>query len=122
MNLRKRIFHKQTVTNFDELEEQASAAKYFLKNKRFKFIRDYLQEAMDEARNQILENRIRDVREEVTISDKLKRVFITPRKVQVDELVGAYKFIKKFFDDLEYMISLPEEVKKKAERGEIEIK
>ena len=123
MNIRKRVFKKHSVSfeDWEEMEDNASAVKYFLKNKRFALIRNYLKEAMEEAEKQILENRIKDVHEEVKISDRIKKIFITPKKTQVDELVGAYKFIKKFFEDMEYMVRLPNELLEKEAKGEITI-
>ncbi len=47
-----------------------------------------------------------DVAEEVTVSDRIKKnILRQPKKIQVDELSGQYKLVKKFFDELEGYIA-----------------
>lgn len=99
---KRRFFNKPTISqeNYDLVKEESEAAKELLESERFKFFREYFENAQSSIRDMILENRVNEVREILSVSKKLKRMFITPKKVQVDELVGQYKFIKTFLDDL----------------------
>lgn len=106
---------------WDKIEEKAKSASYFLNNKRFKFIQEYINASLNEIEQLILNNSVKEVHEESIISDKFKKIFVTPKKVQVDELIGAYKWIKQFMADLEFLIIQRDNFAKKAENKEIEI-
>lgn len=108
---------KITAEDLTKIEDQASAAKYFLNNKRFEFIREYMLNALKDAEAKILNNTIREVREELTTSEKLKRVFITPKQLQVDELAGAYKYIQQFFADMQQIADTPRQIEEELSRG-----
>lgn len=101
---------KITAEQYKEISEQSLAAREILEDDRFQFIRDYLSSAIEYAESSILNNTIREVQEVVPITEKLTRIFKTPKKVQVDELSGQYKFVKKLLDDLNYYASLQEEL------------
>lgn len=103
---------KITREEYEQTEDQTKVAKLILNNKDFQFIRDYLQNALEYSKEKILTNEVHDVTEEVTISDKIKKLFFIPKREQMDELKGQYKFIKKFFKDLEYFASLKEQLDK----------
>lgn len=107
---------KTTITTeeWEKIEEQAKTASLFLESPRFKFIIDYLSAAQGEIEQMILNNTIRDVTEELTITESLKRSFFTPKKVQVDELSGQHKFIAQFFAFIQNTIDM----KKQAEELE----
>jgi hypothetical protein len=109
---RRSPFKKQTISQeeYDRISEQSSAAQELLDDERFSFWREYLRNKRDSIAQLILENSITEVKEVVTFSDKLKRIFTTPKKVQVDELVGQYKLVGELLDDLQQTASLKEEV------------
>lgn len=100
---------------YNEIEAQAHAARELLEDERFKFIRDYLQSAIDYIEKSILENTVMEVRETHTITDKMIRTFVQPKQVQVDELSGQYKFIKKFLTDLNYFATIKADLDKEIE-------
>lgn len=110
---------KKTVSKkeYEQIEDQAIAARELLEDERFAFLRDYLKSATDYIEKTILENTVMEVRETHSITDKIIKTFIQPKKVQVDELSGQYKFVKKFLADLEYYADL-----KKQLDAEIEAK
>jgi hypothetical protein len=108
-----------TVEQWEEIEDRASAATYFLTNKRFTFLVNYLNNALKEIETIILTNRVQAVHEEMTISDKLKRIFITPKQVQLDELVGQYKFITQFLDFVKFTAQQKEELERQASLGKV---
>ena len=117
----KRLFlRKQTITQdeYDKTINDAEAAKELLEDERFSFLRDHLTNTKASITQTILENRITEVKEVLKISDKLKRIFTTPKIVQVDELVGQYKLISQVRGDLEATArmkkDLEEAVKSKA--------
>ena len=90
--------------------DEATAALELLEDDRFQFFRDYLNNQLQYIKNSILNNTVRDVREVVPITEKLTRIFFTPKKVQVDELVGQYKLINQLLDNLKQLVSLQEEL------------
>jgi hypothetical protein len=90
--------------------DEATAALELLEDDRFQFFRDYLNNQLQYIQNSILNNTVRDVREVVPITEKLTRIFFTPKKVQVDELVGQYKLINQLLDNLKQLVSLQEEL------------
>lgn len=119
-----RNFRKKPTVRAEEwndIDEKAKAASYFLNNKRFEFIQNYINTSLSEIEDLILNNSVKEVHEESTISDKFKKVFVTPKKVQIDELIGAYKWIKQFMADLEFLIVQKENIIQKEENKEIEI-
>lgn len=106
---------------YDLIEDQAVAAKELLEDERFAFVRDYLKSATDYIEKTILENTVMEVRETHTVTDKIIKTFIQPKKVQVDELSGQYKFIKKFLEDMRYFASLKTELDKEVEAHRVTI-
>lgn len=110
-----------TQEEVDQISSQALAASEILSDARFQFVRDYLNNQSSYVEKTILENTIHDVREIVTISDKLTRLFFTPKKVQVDELCGQYKFIKQFFADMEQMIQIKKDLDEAIIAGSVKV-
>lgn len=110
---------KITKEEYEKTREQSRIAETFLNSKDFQFIRDLITGGISYAEKSILENTIHDVTEEITISDKIKKLFFTPKKEQMDELKGQYKWIKKFMDDVAYFASLKEKLDKDIERGAV---
>jgi len=103
----KRVYHKTVISQveYDQIIDEASVAKQLLTDEKFEFVRQILLSAKEYAKNSILENTVMDVAEEVTVSDRIKKIFRQPKKIQVDELSGQYKLVKKFFDELEGYIA-----------------
>ena len=93
----------------------------FLEEPDFAFIRDYISSAFSYAQTSILENSIHDVTEELTVSEKIRKLFFTPKKEQVDELRGQYKFIKKFFEDMKYYADLQKQLDEGIEKGSVTV-
>lgn len=103
------------------IHDQASVADEILTDGRFQFIRDYFKAQSDYVEKSILENTIHEVREIVTISDKLTKLFVTPKQIQVDELSGQYKLIKKFFEDLEQFVQIKKDLEEAIEKGTVKV-
>ena len=108
----KKVISKQ---EYESIENQATAAREILEDERFSFIREYLQSAIAYIEKTILENTVMEVRETHTITDKIIKTFIQPKKVQTDELSGQYKFIKKFLADLEFYADLKRQLDTEVE-------
>lgn len=106
---------------YKEIQDNAAAADEVLTDGRFQFLRDLLNNQLKYVEQSILENTVHEVREIVTISDKLTKMFITPKKVQVDELSGQYKLIKKFFADLEQTVKIKKDLEEAIEKGKVVI-
>jgi hypothetical protein len=118
----KRNFKPQQNITFEEwtnISDRALTAKNFLKDTNPIYLA--MKESVDYAKKLVLENRIHEVREEHTISENLKKIFVTPQKVQVDELVGQIKFVEDLFSELNSWIDLKKELEKKEADGSIVI-
>lgn len=114
----KKVVSKQ---EYELIENQATAARELLEDERFAFLRDYLKSALDYVEKTILENTVMEVRETHTITDKIIKTFIQPKKVQVDELSGQYKFIKKFLADMEYYADLKKQLDAEVEAKRVKL-
>lgn len=110
---------KITKVQYEEAVDQARVAKLILNNKDFKFFREYLENALNSSKESILTNSIHDVTEEITLSDRMKKLFHIPKKEQVDEVVGVYKFVKKLFEDLNYFASMKEDLDTRIAKGQV---
>jgi hypothetical protein len=119
----KRVFRKTTITQeeYNLVEEQAAVVHEFLNDDRFAFIRELLTNAQEYARDSIVENTIMDVSEETIITDTMKRIFHQSKKVQVDELSGQYKLVKKFFEDLSYFMELKQKLDEKIAEDKVRV-
>lgn len=117
----KRVFRKTIISEaeYDTVLAEAAAAHEILNEPRFEFVRNILEQARDYASTSIIENTVMDVTEEVTISDQLKRLFRQPKKVQVDELSGQYKLVKKFFNELQDYIDTKDSLLDKVANDEV---
>lgn len=117
-NLSKR---KQTLTRFeyDEIIAQAARAKDLLESEVWKFNKQYFETSLQEIETLILNNRVRDVQEVATVSDTLKNIFFTPKKVQLDELSGQYKWIKSYLSWLELQVDRADRMRKEVDDGRL---
>jgi len=106
---------------WEEAERKAKLADKILHSKEFADIPAYLKVAEEQAKEMILTNRIKEVREEVTIAETLKKVFITPKKVQEDEIIGTIKFIRQFVTELQSWIEQKNELLNAEDKGRIQI-
>lgn len=113
--------HLMTQDEYYEIREQSRYAKEFLESDNFAFIRKYLDEALSSIENTILDNTIRDVTESVTITPSIVKKFFTPKKVQVDELAGQHRFLKKFISDMQYYASLIDNLEKEIKSGRVKV-
>ena len=115
----KRVYHKTVISQveYDQIIDEASVAKQLLTDEKFEFVRQILLSAKEYAKNSILENTVMDVAEEVTVSDRIKKIFRQPKKIQVDELSGQYKLVKKFFDELQGYIDTKDAMVAQIEAG-----
>lgn len=102
--------HKITQEEYDRVTREAQAASELLTEERFEFLRDYLKGAALSIESSILNNTVRDVTEEVTITESIKRHFFSPKSVQIDELAGQYKFISQLLSDLENLANLKKDL------------
>jgi len=110
-----------TQSEVTDIKNRAGMADKLLNSSEFKYFIDYLEEGLKSIEGQILENTITDVSEEVTFSESLKKKFFTPKKVQIDELSGAYKQIKKVLKDLQLFVEQGKELKEKIESEQVEV-
>lgn len=115
---------KITIVSKEEyqgIQDDALAASELLNDERFAFIRKYFESIQEYAQTSIVENTVHEVKEVVTISDKLTKIFSTPKKVQVDELSGQYKLVKKFFQDLHQFVQTKKDLDAEIEAGRVKI-
>jgi hypothetical protein len=117
---RIRGFKPQAEVSYDEwqqIEENAAQAAAFEKTIIFQMLQDDLQKATDI----VVQNRVLEVHEEHTITETLKKVFITPSKVQADELVGQIKYIKGILDQVTVWVTTKSNLEAEEAAGRIVI-
>jgi hypothetical protein len=102
----------------DVMAKYNSAVAFFKDSNMAKVV---MEEDLKYAEDAILENRIREVREEHTITEMFKKTFITPKKVQDDELIGQIKFIRKYVATLQEWITIKEDFEQREANGQIVI-
>lgn len=110
-----------TRQEYDKIVSDASAVRAFLESERFSFIVDYIKNTMESSRETILKDTVTDVTEQITISEKITKLFFTPKKAQLDELKALYKWTSKFFEDMQRTIDMEKEVDRKIGLGDLEI-
>jgi hypothetical protein len=111
-------FRPQEVVNketWDEIIKRYNEAVYFQKSALFVT----LKTSLEEAESSILENRIREVQEVVTITKTFKRIFTTPKKTQDDEVVGQIKFIRNLMREVQGWIDHKSQLEKMETDGKI---
>jgi len=115
----KRVYRKTIISKdeYDKVIEEASVAGIILNEDRFDFVRQILLSAKEYAATSIIENTIMDASKEVTISNVVKKIFTQKKEVQVDELSGQYKLVKKFFDELQGYIDTRDAMVAQIEAG-----
>jgi hypothetical protein len=111
----KKYLKRQGHISFEEWQEienrYAHAKDFFSEtNPSFRIMRDDLKNAEDI----IIENRLREVHDITQVTDTLRKVFITDRKLQLDELTGQVKYLRGFFREMQSWIDM----KMDAERDE----
>lgn len=112
-NLLNRIKHKRKASvsqdEVSDIEIKARVAEAFLENEEFAPIRDLISSYKESIKKQILDNTVRDVTEEVSIGNSVKK-FFTPRKLQLDELSGRYKMLVEFVETLENWVEIKQKL------------
>jgi len=110
---------KQHITQveFQEISDKSRVATMILNDPDFKFIRDYISEAVSSIEKSILNGTIHDVTEDVTITHSTRKQFFTSKEEQLSEIRGQYKWITKFLTDIQFyadlLSSLEAEIAKK---------
>lgn len=106
-------------SEYEIIEQQSLAAKEFLEDERFAFIREYIQNSLSSIEQSILNNTLMEERKTHVITDKLMQTFVKPKQVAVDELSGQYQWIKRFLDDLQYFATEKDEIDKEIENKRV---
>lgn len=122
--MRKQRFSKPTVSQkeYSDIVATAEASKLILYDPKFKFIREYLENAKKSIIDVFVNNRTKEVHETATMGNgQSQKTFITTRAEQENELSGQYKFIERLIADLEYNIRLPDDLLKQFEQNKIKI-
>lgn len=118
----KRYFKPQQKISFAEWEdihERAAFSKAFFRSGNS--VRELMEINLKEVEDMILENRIKEVHEEHTMSDVLKKIFITSRQVQVDEVTGQLKYIRSFLAEIKSWMDFEAELLRLEASGKISI-
>lgn len=115
-----------------QIEDRATQAELFMSEENE--IYQLMLADLENAKDIILENRIKEVHEEklinthevsneagISVIPEFVKKFITPKKEQVDELVGQYKYIKGFLAEMKTWIDFRDELIKKEADGQITI-
>ena len=117
-----RSFKPQQVISFKDwhhINDRAVQAEKFLAEDSVMY--QTFQYELQNAQNIVMENRVHEVREIRDIGD-IKKIFITPKEEQINELVGQIKFIKTFLAELQSWIDYKRELEHKEANGSIVIR
>jgi hypothetical protein len=106
-------------TEWNRIKQEADIANQFFKAKTFDFFRNYIEQGISEAEYMVLNNTIKDVTEERTINETIKKKFFTPKQVQVDEVRGRYRMLTELRSFLLGKISMRDEYLKMIDSGQI---
>lgn len=93
-----------TESQLEQLRQEAKSANLLLNGRQFFFFMDFLKQAQSDIERMILNNTVRDVSDEHTMTDNFKKIFFTPKKEQIDELSGRYKMLREIVELLENRI------------------
>lgn len=110
-----------TAEQYQTVADQAGQAEELLNDPRWQFVRDYFQASADYAKKMVWEDTVTDSEEHVTISETIKRVFKRSKKSQVSELVGQYKLVTKFFEDMQFYVQLKVDLDRQIELGTVRV-
>lgn len=110
---------KITAVEWNDIVDRYNFAKKFLDVKNHAY--NLMTADLENARDIILENRVHSVQDRKMITDSIMKVFITPKKEQLNELVGQYKYIKGFLKELQSWIERKETLEKEEAQGKITI-
>jgi hypothetical protein len=104
---------------WDEIVTKYAAASEFLKPTNLIYVT--MVSSLKQAEDTILENRLREVHEEHSVTEAFKKIFITPKKLQDDEMVGQIKYIRSFLAEMKSWIDFKEVLEQKEADGVIKI-
>lgn len=105
---------KVSAENWEKICDRYVIAKGFLNSDNP--IYQILAGLLETNKNLLLENKLKEVREE-KLTDTLRRIFVTPKKVQEDEVVGQIKLTKNLFEEIESWIKVKEEIERRESTG-----
>jgi len=117
--LNQKPLQKLTQEEWDDVQNRHTLAVKFLAEDNA--IYALLKNELNNAEEMIMENRLREVHEIHTITDTFKKVFVTPKQIQDDELTGQVKFIRSFIREIKSWIDRYDEIKQMIDNGEIVI-
>lgn len=118
-DLTKRVRPVQNISQpvWEDIEKRALIAEQIKSSPAY----DLLLENLNKAKDIVLENRVHEVQEHRTISKGLKKVFITPREEQLNELSGQIKFINLFMREIDQWINRKRDFEKMESEGSVTI-
>lgn len=108
-----------SVDEWSKIEDECEAVKEFMGKGRFEFLNNYLNDALSYSRDLILEDKLDEVREEITISERIKRILFKPKEREVNILTGKYRILKEFMDFMQEKVTKKDNMEKAEFRGEI---
>jgi hypothetical protein len=96
---------KITQEQYDQIYMPGVLAEKILKDPEWQSFRTFLNNELTEMEIKILNNSIKDEEKYIPLTDGIIRVLKFSKKVQVDELVGGYKWLKKLIAYLEQCVA-----------------
>lgn len=106
-----------TYEEWQDIVDRYTEAKKFMSDKGK--IVALMKEDLKNAEDVVLENRFHEVREERTIIDTLKKIFIVPKEEQLNELVGQVKLLRGYLKEIQSWIDRKEKLEKDEADGRI---
>jgi hypothetical protein len=97
-----------SIEEWEEITDRYADAKRFKSGKVYSL----LKEELAHAEELVMLNRIHEVREVKVISEAFQKIFTTPKREQVDEVVGQVKFIRGLLKEIDSWIERKESLEK----------
>lgn len=105
----------------EQVRNKARQARLILQDPSFIDYQNLITDSISAIENKILNNSIREV-QEAGIIGSVTKTFITPKKVQLDELAGKYRILKDINATLASWIQDDDDLDKAIANEEVEVK
>jgi len=105
----------------EQIRDKARQARLLLHDPSFSDYQELIADSISAIENKILNNTIREV-EEAGIIGSLTKTFITPKKVQLDELSGKYRILKDINATLASWMQDDDDLDRAIANEEVEVK
>lgn len=105
--------------NYSAIKRESQLFKEMAETEGFGIFKQDLMSQMEQIQTLLVENRLRDIHEEITTSDGSKRVVITTAETQRAENAGMYKMAQRMLKLIDDAINYPDRLAEAERRGDV---